>query len=213
MAGTSRPVGPPSERVAANIRRIRRERELTTAALSQRLAAIGHPIADTGITKTEKGTRRVDVDDLVAFALVLGVTPNTLLMPQPDGLGPWGPHYLTPAVRGSDEDLWLWAQGERPIRVPAPDNGMSWVGDGPNPAAEFPVRNRPYLTAVHAPLEARLPDPRFRDITVAVGRAMRGGATGVRVRRAVELTIALPSVMSREQISRWLEDDPEGEGP
>jgi transcriptional regulator with XRE-family HTH domain len=213
MAGKSRPVGPPSERVAANIRRIRREREVTTAALSQRLAAIGHPIADTGITKTEKGTRRVDVDDLVAFGLVLGVTPNTLLLPRPDGLGPWGPHYLTPAVRGSDEDLWLWAQGERPLRVPAPDKGASWLGGGENPAAEFPVRNRPYLLTVRAPGEARVPDPRFREITTAVARAMKAGATGVQVRRAVELTIALPTVMTREQISRWLEDDPDGEGP
>ena len=69
---------PSSERVAANIRRIRRAREVTTAALSQRPAAPGHPIADTGMTKTEKKDRRVDVDDLVAISAGVGVTPNTL---------------------------------------------------------------------------------------------------------------------------------------
>ena len=65
--------------MAANLRRMRRERELTTAALSQRLAEIGHPIAATGITKIEMGDRRVDVDDLVALAAALDTTPNQLL--------------------------------------------------------------------------------------------------------------------------------------
>ena len=101
---------------AANIRRIRRACEVTTAALSQRLAAIGHPVADTGITKTEKGDRRIDVDDLVALALALGVTPNTLLMPEVGYLGASDAHHLTPAVSGTAEELWQWAQGEPRLR-------------------------------------------------------------------------------------------------
>ncbi len=73
-------MGAVSLRVAANVRRIRREREITTAALAKHLAALGHPIADTGITKIEHGYRRVDVDDAVALAQALDVSVGDLLM-------------------------------------------------------------------------------------------------------------------------------------
>ena len=69
-----------SQRVARNIRRIRQHRDLTAAALSDRLAEIGHPILDSGILKIEHGGRRVDVDDLVALAEALGVEPAMLLL-------------------------------------------------------------------------------------------------------------------------------------
>jgi hypothetical protein len=76
----------------ANIRRFRRAdwQDITTAEMSRRLGELGQPIPDTGITKTEQGTRRVDVDDLVAIALALGVTPNALLLPPVDYLGAAG---------------------------------------------------------------------------------------------------------------------------
>jgi hypothetical protein len=53
---------------------------MTAADLSARLTEIGHPIVDSGIHKTELGDRRVDVDDLVAFAEALGVEPAVLLL-------------------------------------------------------------------------------------------------------------------------------------
>src|SRR6185437_4958271 len=70
MAGIKKELGPTGRRVAEAIRRIRRgpEQEISTAELSRRLTALGQPVPDTSITKTEQGTRRVDVDDLVAFA-------------------------------------------------------------------------------------------------------------------------------------------------
>jgi transcriptional regulator with XRE-family HTH domain len=201
-------MGPSSERVAANIRRIRRACEVTTAALSQRLAAIGHPIADTGITKTEKGDRRIDVDDLVALALALGVTPNTLLLPQMDYLGTSDTHLLTPNVGGTAERLWQWAQGERPVRIPVPGSD-SWLGDGKYPSLEFSARTRPYLTALHAPAPEGTPETRgadsgLRDLALVVTTALAKGATGTEVRRVVELAIALPTVMSRAEIAERL---------
>ena len=107
--------GPSSERVAANLRRIRREREITTAALAKRLAALGHPIADTGITKIEKGMRGVDVDDLTALALALEVTPNRLLLPEMDVADVDAHHMITPGILHQSRQLWAWATGEVPF--------------------------------------------------------------------------------------------------
>ncbi len=115
MAGRVRGAGPSSERVAANLRRIRREREITTAALAERLAALGHPIADTGITKIEKGMRGVDVDDLTALALALEVTPNRLLMPEIDVADVDARHMITPGILHKSRQLWAWATGEVPF--------------------------------------------------------------------------------------------------
>jgi hypothetical protein len=167
----------------------------------------GHPIADAGITKTEKGDRRVDADDLVALALALGVTPNTLLMPEVGYLATSDSHLLTQAVSGTAEELWQWAQGERPLRIPVP-GADSWLGDGEHRALEFAVRSRPYLTAVHAPGSGHaIPAPELRELSVAVQKAMKAGATGTEVRRVTELTMTLPVLITDDEIDMWLEDD------
>jgi transcriptional regulator with XRE-family HTH domain len=101
------------------MRRIRRDRELTTGALSRRLAELGHPIAATGITKIEKGQRGIDVDDLVALAAALKTTPNRLLLPDIEG---GVPYEGEPAPWGKEPParLWAWALGEVPLgRRPA----------------------------------------------------------------------------------------------
>lgn len=79
MAGKVKELGAAGRRVAANVRRLRVDKSLTTAALSRRLAALGNPIIDTSITKIERGVRKVDVDDLVALAAALEVAPELLL--------------------------------------------------------------------------------------------------------------------------------------
>lgn len=204
MAGTKKEPGPTARRVAANIRRIRRGRDLATVKLAERLEAIGHPIADTGITKTEKGDRGVYVDDLVPLALALGVTPNTLLMPEVGFLGAADTHLLTPAVSGSAEELWQWAQGERPLTLPIPDLPSPL---DPNRALEFAIRSRPYLAAVHAPGGPQgEPIPELRELSAAVQRAMKAGATGTDIRRVAELTMTLPALMTDDEIDMWLDD-------
>jgi transcriptional regulator with XRE-family HTH domain len=47
--------------------------------LSDRLVAVGRPILASGLSKIEAGTRRVDVDDLVALAEAMWATPDDLL--------------------------------------------------------------------------------------------------------------------------------------
>jgi hypothetical protein len=76
----SKPRGPAAQRVSKNIRALRWERGLDLADLSKRLGNLGQPIAVSGLSKLELGQRRVDVDDLVALALALDVTPNRLLL-------------------------------------------------------------------------------------------------------------------------------------
>jgi len=118
MAGSSRDAGPAARLVAANLQRVRQERGLGYAELARRLAAAGHPVADTALLKTEKGERRASVDDLVALAVTLGTTPNRLLLPPADDPGPgdaeaaWG--------KEPPRRLWAWAAGEVPLgRAPA----------------------------------------------------------------------------------------------
>jgi transcriptional regulator with XRE-family HTH domain len=49
--------------------------------LAERLEKVGRPIPVLGLRRIESEERRVDADDLVALAIVLGVSPVTLLMP------------------------------------------------------------------------------------------------------------------------------------
>jgi transcriptional regulator with XRE-family HTH domain len=116
MAGIPREQGPTAERVAANLRSIRQERGLSYAALSRRLADLGHPVLDTGLMKIEKGQRRVGVDDLVALAVALDCTPNRLLLPEVEFTRPGALFALTPGRdKVRTDDAWAWAYGERPL--------------------------------------------------------------------------------------------------
>lgn len=76
-----RQLGATGETVRRNIRWIRDDRGISGAELSHDLDRLGRPIPLLGIQRIEAGTRRVDVDDLMAIAVALGVSPASLLMP------------------------------------------------------------------------------------------------------------------------------------
>ncbi len=104
--------GPASERVAENVKRLRRLRGLSLNDLSERMGQLGRPMQASGLSKIEQGDRRVDVDDLLALALALEVNANTLLMPA-DG-GP--PNVdVVPTVAAQWRGIWRWATGESPL--------------------------------------------------------------------------------------------------
>ncbi|MER5649058.1 helix-turn-helix transcriptional regulator [Streptosporangium sp. NPDC002524] len=113
-------VGPTGAQVAENLRSFRTERGLSTIRLSQLLGEIGRPIQATGITKIEKKERKVDVDDLVALALVLNVSPLALLLPSVDGdeMVPLAPTVELPAWL-----VWEWAEGASPAIDVLVDDG------------------------------------------------------------------------------------------
>jgi hypothetical protein len=81
---TGRPLGPTGETVRVNIKRIRENQRIAVTELSAKMRDLGRPIPTLGIHRIEDGQRRVDVDDLVALAMALSVSPATLLMPDVD---------------------------------------------------------------------------------------------------------------------------------
>jgi transcriptional regulator with XRE-family HTH domain len=115
MANPKRPteVGPAGERVAANLAAIRSARDMNQAELAERVSDIGRPMSGATVSKTEKLDRRVDVDDLMAFAVALRTTPNRLL------LATLSDHSeviaLAPSVRVRMIEAWDWATGRFPL--------------------------------------------------------------------------------------------------
>lgn len=101
--------------VAANIKRLRGTMQYKQ--LAEKLSEVGRPIAELGLRKIESGERKIDVDDLMAFAIVFGVSPLTLLLPDD------GSAWMTTRITGypheiGDNVAWLWARGDEPLELP-----------------------------------------------------------------------------------------------
>jgi hypothetical protein len=127
-------LGPTGRRVSERLKAVRGGMSLRD--LADELAKIGHPISADGLSKIETGKRRVDVDDLVALAIALDVSPARLLLPagKPDD-----EVTLTKKVTAKWESAWAWAQGERAL----PEGNGRWLSDVPlNPAWEAEVNER-----------------------------------------------------------------------
>jgi transcriptional regulator with XRE-family HTH domain len=73
--------GPATQWIMRNLRGYREQRGLSHSELSERLTGVGRPIPPQGLRRIERGDRRVDVDDVMALARVLGVTPIMLVFP------------------------------------------------------------------------------------------------------------------------------------
>ena len=91
--------GPVGQNLIANVERIRAERGLSMRRLSALLEEAGRPVPPLGLSRIAKGERRVDVDELVALAEVLGVTPDVLLAPPGEATDPLPEHAATAAAR------------------------------------------------------------------------------------------------------------------
>lgn len=123
--------GPISGGVAANLIRLRKARGFTTSELAKTLSDLGHSIPASGITRIEKGDRRVDVDDLVGLALALNVSPTTLLLPPTSSDSPVA---LTESVSISSRTAWQWAEGQRTAMDWEPGEGVNLAAPGADPA-------------------------------------------------------------------------------
>lgn len=128
MATQAVPIGPTAKRTGANIERVRKARGLNQKQLSERLAEVGRPMLSTVVSKIERGERRVDVDDLVALALALNVSPATLLLPPTANDEPV---QLTDAYSVSSFTAWAWAEGKRTAMDWEP-GGVIDVSDDPS---------------------------------------------------------------------------------
>ena len=67
--------GATAETVSANVKRLRLEQNLGLRGLAKKLGEVGRPLTHSAVDQIEKGTRRVDVDDLMALAAALDVFP------------------------------------------------------------------------------------------------------------------------------------------
>jgi transcriptional regulator with XRE-family HTH domain len=178
------PPGTNGGRVAANLRYFRRGR--STYEIARALKDIGRPIAANGLTKIENGERRVTVDDLVALAVVLGVSPNQLLFPtMMSRNGEPSPLPLVGTAVADDADIWRWANGERPLRTLDPGSGEYSEEPSGQEIAAFVLGANPhhYITAAE----------RYDDIVAALADAFRSavktGADPESVRKLLDRAI------------------------
>lgn len=81
MASNAVVRGATSACVSENIELIRKGRGMSQAQLANQMTKVGRPMLDTAVSKMERGTRRIDVDDLVALAAAFGIRPEQLLVP------------------------------------------------------------------------------------------------------------------------------------
>jgi transcriptional regulator with XRE-family HTH domain len=190
--GAKNPLGPVGQRVMVNVKQLREDRRLSYKDLSARLASLGRPIPVLGLSRLEKGERRVDADDLVALAVALGCTPNRLLLPD---LGPLEDQVfeVTPGEFHKGARLWAWATGEQPL-----DPG-GWVEE-----YMFVRENRPQhfgsVNVVAAGAQVRA----FERLVQVLVDARTEGLTSTEVRRITELVL--------DDVSRRLKPEPDDEG-
>ncbi|MDX3841235.1 helix-turn-helix domain-containing protein [Streptomyces europaeiscabiei] len=79
MAARSLKIGPAGIRTARTIEILRTERGLAQRELAARVTALGRPMTNTMLSRIERAQRRCDIDDLVALAQALRVSPLALL--------------------------------------------------------------------------------------------------------------------------------------
>lgn len=116
MSEKKNPLGPTGETVRRNVIRLRGGMQYKD--LAERLVQIGRPIPALGLRRIEAGERRVDVDDLVALAVVFGVSPLSLLLPDDGARSLASPMTGVPDREVAHNTQWLWALGEEPLYVP-----------------------------------------------------------------------------------------------
>jgi transcriptional regulator with XRE-family HTH domain len=114
MTGLKTESGLASHYVARAVRCRREKLGLSYAQLSRLLTKWGRDIPTLGLSRIESSERRVDVDDLIALALALDVSPVTLLMP-PDAHQETGIplHWSNAAV--SAKQFWDWLTAGYPL--------------------------------------------------------------------------------------------------
>lgn len=153
-----------SDRVARNLRELRKRRGLTTYQLADKLADLGHVIAQSGIVRTERGQRAVTVDDLVAFAVALDVSPNRLLLPSEVSVSrddvQYGMYVVTERTRADTADMWAWATGEHPLVLRDEDwKPVPRIAPSGTQSALWQLENQPHhYPEVLASLARREPD-------------------------------------------------------
>lgn len=192
MATSARAAGPTAERVATNVRTIRKQRGLDLAGLAERMSVLGQAISVTGLSKLENGDRRVHVEDLVALAVALDVSPNRLLLTAEADNEDIA---LVPAAGVKRGTAWRWAAGDAMLPLD--------IWDPPGSSLDldrmerFVQENRPHdlpdetsLAELEAHAEA------LSGVALATQRALEDGLTVGAVIDYIELTNTIGQIVA-----------------
>jgi transcriptional regulator with XRE-family HTH domain len=79
MPARSLEIGTAGIRAARTIEILRTAGGLSQRQLAGRVTALGHPMSNTMLSRIERAQRRCDIDDLIAIAEALLVSPLVLL--------------------------------------------------------------------------------------------------------------------------------------
>jgi len=123
MSRYAMPYGEVSALARQRIRSTREAKRLTQRALAARLDDLNRHYHPTSLSWIESGKRRIDVDDLVVFALALRVSPLSLIVPE--NCGP-ADRMLISGKETVARDYCLWVRGDGP--PPLPPIVDIWVG-------------------------------------------------------------------------------------
>lgn len=134
VAGKKSDLGPVGVNVTHSVRKFREARRLSFAELSRQLAELGRDVPPLGLRRIESGERRVDVDDLVALALALGVSPLALLLPTEAS------SLVADGDRLPVGKIWEWAKGQQPL---SGDALAYWRDSNPREWADIEGRSSP----------------------------------------------------------------------
>jgi transcriptional regulator with XRE-family HTH domain len=170
MATNEVPRGPISGYAAENARRLRAERGWKLAQLSEAMRRVGRPMLSSGLSRLETGQRRMDVDDLVALALVYGVSPITFLLPWSEGEAV----QLTHTTTAGAETAWGWMRAMVPLDLPAEQYDAD-VAELAFQRASLPPAGRGYVQRVGR---------HFAPLDESPGELVGGGGDGVEHREA-----------------------------
>ena len=146
----------PSEVFRARLREVRRLKRWTQQQLADELASLGVRVDASGITRMERGTRGVTLDDVIAIAAALGVSPLHMIVPLDDNGA-----QLTPGLTVTTVDARAWLRGQRPLQeaderlfyAQTPESEAEWMAIAPG-ASRF--KNREDYEASKAKWEREL---------------------------------------------------------
>ncbi|MFI8303685.1 helix-turn-helix domain-containing protein [Streptomyces sp. NPDC085927] len=145
--------------VRANVARLRKLRGWTTYELAQRMEAIGRPIPQSGISRVESGARRVDADDLAAFAVAFGVSPGALLLPlDRENVE------VTGAGRVPIDVAWAWVSSRQALKA---DTSNPRTAEMEYALASLP----PHVREARQHPAGRALEAAYEDVTRAIVRA------------------------------------------
>jgi len=100
-----------TEVLAAQLPAIRARRQLSAAALAQRVKGLGGGLDRAAISKIETGARGVSLDEAIMLAVALDLAPVHLFVPRDDG----DTVSLTPVVSVAADDVRGWVRGQQPL--------------------------------------------------------------------------------------------------